>query len=59
MHWKGMVVDEFRGHNANLLIKVDKSMLAEAYCQRFALRYSDGLRPVTSLKTLQKYFGSR
>ena len=54
-----MVVDEFRGHNANLLIKVDKSRLAEACRQRFALRYSDGLRPVTSLKTLQKYFGSR
>ena len=59
MHWKAMVVEEFQAHNANLLIKVDKSMLAGAYRQRFALRYSDGLRPVASLKTLQKYFESR
>ena len=59
MRWKGMVVEEFQGHNANLLIKVDKSTLAGAHRQRFALRYSDGLRPVTSLKTLQKYFASR
>jgi len=30
MHWKGMVVEEFRARNANLLRKVDKSMLAQA-----------------------------
>jgi hypothetical protein len=58
MRWKGMVVEEFHGRNANLLIKVDKFMLTEAQYQRFALRYSDGMRPVTSLKTLQKYFAS-
>ncbi len=58
MRLEGMVVEEFQGHNANLLIKVDKFMLTEAYCQRFALRYSDGMKPVTSLKTLQKYFAS-
>ena len=30
MRWKGMVVVEFQGRNANLLRKVDKSTLAEA-----------------------------